>query len=71
VLAAASSRLTEREDVEALVRAVQRTREIIATEPIASTVERELLPGEGADIATSSETRQTNRPSGVQKGATY
>ena len=37
--------LTEREDVEALVRAVQRTREIIATEPIASTVERELLPG--------------------------
>jgi len=44
--------LSEREDVEALVRAVQRTREIIATEPIASTVERELLPGEGADIAT-------------------
>ena len=42
--------LTEREDVEALVRAVQRTREIIATEPIASTVERELLPGAGADI---------------------
>jgi choline dehydrogenase-like flavoprotein len=36
--------------VEALVRAVQRTREIIATEPIASTVERELLPGAGADI---------------------
>jgi choline dehydrogenase len=44
--------LSEREDVEALVRAVQRTREIIATEPIASTVERELLPGDGADIAT-------------------
>ena len=44
--------LSEREDVEALVRAVQRTREIIATEPIASTVERELLPGDGVDIAT-------------------
>jgi choline dehydrogenase len=42
--------LTEREDVEALMRAVQRTREIIATEPIASTVERELLPGPGSDI---------------------
>jgi len=42
--------LTEREDVEALVRAVERTREIIATEPIASSVERELLPGAGADI---------------------
>ena len=42
--------LTEREDVEALVRAVQRTREIIATEPIASTVERELVPGRGEDI---------------------
>jgi choline dehydrogenase len=43
--------LTEHDDVEALVRAVQRTREIIATEPIASTVERELLPGVGADVA--------------------
>jgi choline dehydrogenase len=42
--------LSERDDVEALVRAVQRTREIIATEPIASTVERELLPGVGADV---------------------
>jgi choline dehydrogenase len=42
--------LTEREDVEALVRAVQRSREIIATEPIASTVERELLPGRGVDV---------------------
>ena len=37
--------LTEREDVDALVRAMQRRREIIATEPIASAVERELLPG--------------------------
>ena len=42
--------LSEREDVEALIRAVQRTREIMATEPIASTIERELLPGPGADI---------------------
>jgi choline dehydrogenase len=45
--------LSEREDVEALVRAVQRTREIMATEPIASTIERELLPGPGSDIETS------------------
>lgn len=44
--------LTERDDVEALVRAVHRTREIIATEPIASTVERELVPGVGQDIET-------------------
>jgi choline dehydrogenase-like flavoprotein len=44
--------LAEREDLEALVRAVERTREIIATEPIASAVERELLPGDGTDIAT-------------------
>ena len=42
--------LSERDDVDALVRAVQRTREIIATEPIASTVERELLPGSGEDV---------------------
>jgi choline dehydrogenase len=44
--------LTEREDLDALVRAVQRTRDIIATEPIASTVVRELVPGDDADIAT-------------------
>jgi choline dehydrogenase len=42
--------LAEREDVEALVRAFERTREIIATEPIASTVGNELLPGIRADI---------------------
>jgi choline dehydrogenase len=42
--------LSERADVDALVRAVQRTREIIATEPIASTVDRELVPGPGADV---------------------
>jgi choline dehydrogenase len=46
------NQFTEPEDVEALVRAVQRTREIIATEPIASTVERELVPGRGGDIET-------------------
>jgi choline dehydrogenase len=46
------NQFTEREDVEALVRAVHRTREIIATEPIASTVERELVPGRGGDIET-------------------
>lgn len=42
--------LAEREDVDALVRAVQRTREIVATEPIASTVDRELSPAEGEDV---------------------
>lgn len=42
--------LSERDDVDALVRAVQRTREIIATEPIASAVERELVPGLGTDL---------------------
>ena len=46
------NQFTEREDIEALVRAMQRTREIIATEPIASTVERELVPGRGEDIET-------------------
>jgi choline dehydrogenase len=42
--------LTEREDVDALIRAVQRTREIVGTEPIASAVERELLPGPDSDV---------------------
>lgn len=42
--------LTEREDVDALIRAVERTREIIATDPLASAVGRELLPGPGADV---------------------
>jgi choline dehydrogenase len=45
--------LSERDDVEALVRAVRRSREIMATEPIAATIERELLPGAGSDIETS------------------
>jgi choline dehydrogenase len=42
--------LSEPDDVKALIRAVQRTREIMATDPIASTLERELLPGPGSDI---------------------
>ncbi|BAH51827.1 GMC family oxidoreductase [Rhodococcus opacus] len=42
--------LGERDDIDALARALERTREIIATEPVASTVERELLPGPGSDI---------------------
>jgi choline dehydrogenase len=42
--------LTEREDVEALIRALQRTREIMGTEPIASAIGRELLPGPGTDL---------------------
>lgn len=42
--------LAEREDVDALARALERTREIVATAPIASTVERELLPGPGSDV---------------------
>jgi choline dehydrogenase len=45
--------LAERGDVEALVLAIRRTREIIATEPIASAVGRELLPGSGADVEAS------------------
>jgi choline dehydrogenase len=45
--------LSERDDVDALIRAVQRTREIMGTEPIASAVERELLPGPGADVEAS------------------
>ena len=42
--------LGERDDVDALIRAVQQTREIMATEPIASTVDRELLPGPDSDL---------------------
>ncbi|ORW43095.1 oxidoreductase [Mycobacterium paraense] len=45
--------LADHEDVEALTWAVRRSREIMATEPIASAIERELLPGPGADIETS------------------
>jgi choline dehydrogenase len=45
--------LSEREDVDALIRALQRTREIMSTEPIASTLGRELLPGPGSDIEAS------------------
>ena len=39
--------------MEALVRAVQRTREMMATEPIASAVGRELLPGSDVDVEES------------------
>lgn len=45
--------LTERDDIEALIRAVQRSREIIGTEPIASAIDRELLPGPGIDVEAS------------------
>lgn len=41
---------TERNDLDALVRAVERTREIIATEPIASVIDCELAPGPGEDV---------------------
>ncbi len=44
--------LTEREDVDALVRAIELSREFIATEPIASTIEREVSPGPGSDLET-------------------
>jgi choline dehydrogenase len=40
--------LTEPDDVDALVRAIQLRGEIIATEPIASTVEREISPDPGS-----------------------
>ena len=45
--------LGERDDVDALIRAVERAREIIATQPIASAVGRELFPGPGADLEAS------------------
>ncbi|OBK27376.1 oxidoreductase [Mycobacterium asiaticum] len=44
---------TEREDLEAMTRAIARSREIMATEPIASAVDREVLPGPGADLEES------------------
>ncbi|MDC8992422.1 GMC oxidoreductase [Mycobacterium marinum] len=54
--------LTERDDVDALVRALERAREIIATEPIASAVGPELLPGPGSDVkACIRETAITTR----------
>ena len=60
--------LTERDDVDALMRAIKLSREIIATEPIASTVEREISPGRrlgprGAHQAH----RYHHRPSGQQR----
>ena len=44
--------LGERGDIDALVRAVARTREIVATEPIASAVGRELAPGDSENVET-------------------
>ncbi len=38
--------LTEREDVEAMIRAIRRSREIAATEPLAGIVGAEIQPGE-------------------------
>jgi choline dehydrogenase len=40
--------LTERADVEALIRAIRRSREIAATEPLAELVQAEIHPGEDA-----------------------
>lgn len=45
--------LSERADLDALVRAVERTREIMATEPISGALEREVLPGPDTDIEQS------------------
>ena len=42
--------LTERDDVDALMRAIKLSREIIGTEPIASTVGREISPGDDSDL---------------------
>jgi choline dehydrogenase len=42
--------LTERDDVDALIRAIQLSRQIVATEPIASSVGREISPGPGSDL---------------------
>lgn len=44
---------SERQDIDAMIRAVQRSREIIGTEPLASAVDREVLPGPGADVEAS------------------
>jgi choline dehydrogenase len=42
--------LTERDDVDALVRAIQCSRKFIATEPIASAIDREVSPGRDSDL---------------------
>jgi choline dehydrogenase len=42
--------LTERGDVDAIATAIERTREIAATEPLASAVGRETLPGSSAQL---------------------
>jgi choline dehydrogenase-like flavoprotein len=41
--------LTEPDDVAALIRGIRRVREILATEPLASAVEREIYPGPGVE----------------------
>lgn len=45
--------LTERSDVDALTRAIEHTREIVATEPLASAVSHEVFPGRDADLETA------------------
>ncbi len=42
--------LTERDDVDALARAIQCSRRFIATEPIASAIAREVSPGTDSDL---------------------
>jgi choline dehydrogenase len=41
--------LTQQDDIAALIRGVRRVREIVATEPLASAVEREIYPGPGVE----------------------
>jgi choline dehydrogenase len=54
--------LSEHDDLAALVWAVERTREIVGTEPLASAVGVEILPGPGADVeACIRETAITTR----------
>lgn len=45
--------LAERDDLDALIRAVGRMREIAATEPLASVLGRELTPGPDGDVEQS------------------
>lgn len=56
--------LTERDDVDALVRALRRSREIIATEPIASAVTSQLAPGPSEDLEdfVRNTTKTTSHP---------
>ena len=56
--------LTADGDVEAIVRAVHMTRQIAATEPLASTLGREIHPGPHVtdDAAIAEWVRQTSGP---------